>query len=58
MELNIHFDDSWIETFLHKLEQDGPWSNWNLYNLALEAEKNLNTPPIFMVYRLRSSYPN
>ncbi|MCU9600342.1 DEAD/DEAH box helicase [Pallidibacillus thermolactis] len=44
MELNIHFDDSWIETFLHKLEQDGPWSNWNLYNLALEAEKNLIIP--------------
>lgn len=44
MNLDIHFDESWVQTFLQKFEQDGPWSNWHLYNLAIEAEKNLLIP--------------
>ncbi len=36
--IHIHFDEHWEETFLEKLESDGPWSSWELFQLAYEAE--------------------
>ena len=44
MNIEIQFDEIWQDTFLTKLEDDGPWSNWNLYNLAIEAEQHLLVP--------------
>ncbi|MCM3715270.1 DEAD/DEAH box helicase [Halalkalibacter oceani] len=36
--VNIHFDQTWNNEFLERLHQDGPWSNWELFTLAYEAE--------------------
>lgn len=41
MKVEIEFDASWQEEFLKKVEDDGPWANWELYRLAVEAEKHL-----------------
>lgn len=47
MDVTIHFDTTWQEDFFTKLNDDGPWSNWNLYNLAIEAETHLLIPEFF-----------
>ncbi|OZM57654.1 ATP-dependent helicase [Lottiidibacillus patelloidae] len=39
MMVDISFDSSWEENLLSKIEQDGPWTSWELYNLALETEE-------------------
>ncbi|MCK6257674.1 DEAD/DEAH box helicase [Fictibacillus sp. KIGAM418] len=44
MNLNINFNRDWHEDFVKRMEDDGPWTKWELYNLALEAEKNLSIP--------------
>lgn len=44
MDVPIHFDETWEESFLTRVENDGPWSDWNIYNLALKAEKHLMIP--------------
>lgn len=44
MNFSIDFDQSWKEGFLKKLEDDGPWANWEMYNLAIEAEQHLLIP--------------
>lgn len=44
MDIPIIFDKSWQEGFLKRLEEDGPWSNWDLYDLANQAEKQLLVP--------------
>ncbi|MCP8967088.1 DEAD/DEAH box helicase [Ectobacillus ponti] len=44
MNVDIMVDRSWQEEFLQKAEGDGPWSNWELYNLAYETEKQLLIP--------------
>jgi SNF2 family DNA or RNA helicase len=41
---DIHFNRSWQENFFKRIEEDGPWSNWQLYQLALEAESHLVIP--------------
>ncbi|MGP4080919.1 DEAD/DEAH box helicase [Pseudalkalibacillus sp. R45] len=41
MTFNIEHDQSWSTDFLKRLDEDGPWANWELYKLALEAEKSL-----------------
>ncbi len=38
MNIKIDFNSSWKEGLLKKWEDDGPWSSWELYKLALEAE--------------------
>jgi SNF2 family DNA or RNA helicase len=45
--IDISFDSSWEENFLTKIEQDGPWSSWELYNLALETEKQTSIPDFY-----------
>lgn len=44
MNINISFDTSWKEDMLKKIDEDGPWSSWELYKLAIEAEKHLAIP--------------
>ncbi|RBW70585.1 DEAD/DEAH box helicase [Bacillus taeanensis] len=39
MNIPIHFDNNWEESFLQRIAEDGPWGNWELYQLALEAEQ-------------------
>ncbi|TCP31160.1 helicase-like protein [Scopulibacillus darangshiensis] len=40
----IHFDRSWHDDFLSRIETDGPWGNWDLYQLAYHAEQELLVP--------------
>ena len=44
MDISIQVNDSWQEPFLKRLEEDGPWSNWQLYKLAIQAEQHLLVP--------------
>lgn len=44
MQVDIVFDDSWQEDFLKRIDEDGPWANWELYKLALEVEEQLVIP--------------
>lgn len=44
MNVEMTASRSWQEEFLKKIEDDGPWSNWDLYNLAYETEKQLLIP--------------
>lgn len=44
MNVQLSFDRSWHEDFLHKIENDGPWANWDMYQLAWQAEKHLAIP--------------
>ncbi len=43
-EVEVIFDDSWLNTLESKVETDGPWCNYDLFKLAIEAEKNLIVP--------------
>lgn len=40
MTVEIEFDTSWSKGFFQKIEDDGPWGNWELYKLAVEVEKH------------------
>jgi SNF2 family DNA or RNA helicase len=44
MNVEMTANGSWQEEFLKKIEDDGPWSNWDLYNLAYETKKQLLIP--------------
>ncbi|WP_088104702.1 DEAD/DEAH box helicase [Halalkalibacter urbisdiaboli] len=44
MEININFDQNWQNSFLEKLDEDGPWSNWELFKLAYEAAQHQAVP--------------
>ncbi|MFC0470977.1 DEAD/DEAH box helicase [Halalkalibacter kiskunsagensis] len=44
MNIEIHFDQEWSDTFKDRLDQDGPWSNWELFKLAYEAEEHQIIP--------------
>ncbi|MFC5463156.1 DEAD/DEAH box helicase [Lederbergia graminis] len=44
MSIKVNFDQTWQESFLQKLENDGPWANYDLFKLAIEAEKHLSIP--------------
>ncbi|AST92487.1 DEAD/DEAH box helicase [Sutcliffiella cohnii] len=41
MNLEISFDSSWQEDLMKRMEDDGPWSNFDLFQLALEAEEHM-----------------
>ncbi|PYZ99204.1 ATP-dependent helicase [Alteribacter lacisalsi] len=36
------FDQKWGEALSARLVQNGPWSSWNLFSLALQAEEQLS----------------
>lgn len=38
--LQIHFDRSWLEELQARSDKNGPWDDWNLFQLALEAEES------------------
>lgn len=40
MTVDIEFDSSWLDGFIQKIEDDGPWVNWDLFKLAIEVEKH------------------
>ena len=44
MTVHIEFDDSWQEGFITRMENDGPWSNWELFKLAVEVENHTVIP--------------
>ncbi len=39
--LNIQtiFDQEWTNEFQHRLANDGPWANWDMYRLAAQVQK-------------------
>jgi len=44
MTLQINFDSSWQDEMAERMENDGPWGNWELYKLAVEIEKHTIIP--------------
>lgn len=44
MKINISSNLEWNDEFLQKIENDGPWGNWELYKLAVQMEENLIIP--------------
>ncbi len=44
MSVEIVFDSSWQDDFLHKIDNDGPWGNWELFKLGIGIEKHLIIP--------------
>ena len=44
MKIRIDFDSVWEDGLLQRLNEDGPWSNWNLYKLLLQVEQSLQIP--------------
>jgi len=44
MTISINFDDSWNHEMMKRMEDDGPWANWELYKLALEVEQHTIIP--------------
>ena len=44
MTVQIEFDSSWHDEFNARIEHDGPWGNWELYQLAMEVENHLVIP--------------
>jgi SNF2 family DNA or RNA helicase len=41
MNIPIEFEHDWVETLEQKIKTDGPWDRYDLYQLAMEAEKRL-----------------
>lgn len=44
MNVDISVDRTWQNNFLNRIDEDGPWTNWDLYHLAYETEKSLLVP--------------
>ncbi|MEH7386535.1 SNF2-related protein [Bacillus sp. JJ1521] len=44
MNVDFEFDQSWQGDFLQRIDEDGPWANWELYKLAYEVEKHQSIP--------------
>jgi len=40
----IRFDRSWYDSFTRRIEQDGPWADWQLFQLAYTSEQHLTVP--------------
>lgn len=41
MRIQITSDSEWSDAFLNRIQEDGPWANWDLYKLAIEVAQNL-----------------
>ena len=41
MKIQITSDSEWSDVFLNRIQEDGPWANWDLYKLAIEVTQNL-----------------
>jgi len=44
MSVEIEFDSLWQDDFLHRIDNDGPWGNWELFKLAIDVESHLVIP--------------
>ncbi len=44
MSVQVNFDSSWQDEFLQRINNDGPWGNWELFKLAVEVEKHTVIP--------------
>jgi len=44
MNVDFEFDQSWQGDFLQRIDDDGPWANWELFKLAYEVEKHQSIP--------------
>ncbi|MCA1031696.1 DEAD/DEAH box helicase [Bacillus timonensis] len=44
MKVELEFDPSWQDDFFKRIDEDGPWANWELYKLAYEVEQHLTIP--------------
>ncbi|EWG10672.1 DEAD/DEAH box helicase [Cytobacillus firmus] len=44
MTVQIGFDSAWQDEFLKRIDDDGPWGNWELYKLAVEVETHTTIP--------------
>jgi SNF2 family DNA or RNA helicase len=44
MTVQIEFDHSWQEELMSRMDTDGPWGNWELFNLAVEVERHTVIP--------------
>ncbi|BDG46540.1 MULTISPECIES: SNF2-related protein [Parageobacillus] len=42
--VDIEMDETWKKEFIERIEKDGPWSSWEMYELALEAATHLIVP--------------
>lgn len=41
MKIQITSDSEWSDVFLNRIQDDGPWANWDLFKLAIEVAQNL-----------------
>lgn len=41
MHIPVHFNHDWLPVLEKKMKEDGPWDSFELFQLALEAEKSL-----------------
>ncbi|MCL6574280.1 MAG: DEAD/DEAH box helicase family protein, partial [Bacillus sp. (in: Bacteria)] len=57
MSVEIEFASSWQDDFLHRIENDGPWGNWELFKLAIGVEEHLIIPE-FQGLQAPSHLPN
>ncbi|MBP3040697.1 DEAD/DEAH box helicase [Bacillaceae bacterium Marseille-Q3522] len=46
MTVEIEFESTWKDEFLRRLNEDGPWGNWELFKLAVEVTQ-LTVIPTF-----------
>ena len=44
MTVQIGFDSAWQDEFLKRIDDDGPWGNWELNKLAVEVENHTTIP--------------
>lgn len=44
MTVQIEFDSSWQDELITRMNNDGPWGNWELFKLAIEIEKHTVIP--------------
>lgn len=44
MTVQIEFDTTWQEDFVSRIEADGPWGNWELFQLAMKVENHVVIP--------------
>lgn len=38
-QVDLQFDRDWFDELQNRLAKNGPWDNWNLYQLSMEAEQ-------------------
>jgi SNF2 family DNA or RNA helicase len=39
-QANLHVDRSWLQHLQERVDRNGPWDDWTMYQLAVEAEQS------------------